>query len=142
MMQLSFQEFDRYTQEEREKWRMWFSVHPQAMEIELQPGARFGSVGALNLVKCLNWPSGSPPQDPKDLKIPVLLLGVQNDPIVGNEGVAAVAATIINSGAANRRVMWQGVGHGASIYSTCAVPPVLSYLGTGKVPETDTYCPA
>jgi uncharacterized damage-inducible protein DinB len=47
MMQLSFAEFDRYTQEEREKWRMWFSVHPQAMEIELQPGARFGSVGAL-----------------------------------------------------------------------------------------------
>ena len=48
----------------------------------------------------------------------MLLLGVQNDPIVGNEGVAAVAATIINAGAANRRVMWQGVGHGASIYST------------------------
>ena len=87
-------------------------------------------------------PSGSTPPDPQNLKIPVLLLGVQNDPIVGNEGVAAVAATIINSGAANRRVMWHGVGHGASIYSTCAVPPLLSYLGTGKVPETDTYCPA
>jgi uncharacterized damage-inducible protein DinB len=47
MTQLSFAEFDRYTQEEREKWRMWFMIHPQAMEIELQPGARFGSVGAL-----------------------------------------------------------------------------------------------
>ena len=47
MMHLSFAEFDRYTQEEREKWRMWFSVHPQAMEIELQPGARFSSVGVL-----------------------------------------------------------------------------------------------
>ena len=81
-------------------------------------------------MKCLNWPSGSPPQDPKDLKIPVLLLGVQNDPIVGNEGVAAVAATIINAGAANRRVMWQGIGHGASIYSPCALPPVLGYLDT------------
>lgn len=102
----------------------------------------FGTVGALNLVDCLAWPSGSTPPDPQNLKVPVLLLGVQNDPIVGNEGVAAVAATIINSGAANRRVMWQGVGHGASIYSTCAIPPVLSYLGTGKVPETDTYCPA
>ncbi len=102
----------------------------------------FGTVGALDLVNCLAWPSGSTPPDPQNLKIPVLLLGVRNDPIVGNEGVAAVAATIINSGAANRRVMWQGVGHGASIYSTCAVPPVQSYLGTGKVPETDTYCPA
>jgi pimeloyl-ACP methyl ester carboxylesterase len=102
----------------------------------------FGTVGALDMVNCLAWPSGSTPPDPQNLKIPVLLLGVQNDPIVGNEGVAAVAATIINSGAANRRVMWQGVGHGASIYSTCAVAPVLSYLATGKVPETDTYCPA
>ena len=102
----------------------------------------FGTVGALDLVNCLAWPSGSVPPDPQNMKIAVLLLGVQNDPIVGNEGVAAVAATIINSGAANRRVMWQGVGHGASIYSTCAVPPVLSYLASGKVPETDTYCPA
>ncbi|MDX1890665.1 alpha/beta hydrolase [Mycolicibacterium sp. 050158] len=102
----------------------------------------FGTVGALDLVNCLAWPSGSTPRDPQDLKVPVLLLGVQNDPVVGNEGVAAVAATIINSGAANRRVMWQGVGHGASIYSTCAIPPVLSYLSSGKVPETDTYCPA
>jgi len=102
----------------------------------------FGTVGALDLVDCLAWPSGSAPPDPQNLKVPVLLLGVQNDPIVGNEGVAAVAATIINSGAANRRVMWQGVGHGASIYSTCAIPPVLSYLGTGNVPTTDTFCPA
>ncbi len=84
----------------------WAKLYPQ-----------FGAVGALNLVKCLNWPSGSAPQDPKNLKIPVLLLGVQNDPIVGNEGVAAVAATIINAGTASKRVMWQGIGHGASIYS-------------------------
>jgi pimeloyl-ACP methyl ester carboxylesterase len=102
----------------------------------------FGSVGALDLVKCLNWPSGSSPTDPKELKIPVLLLGVQNDPIVGNEGVAAVAATVINAGAANRRVIWQGVGHGASIYSSCAMPPVLAYLNSGNLPATDTYCPA
>ena len=81
----------------------WGKLYPQ-----------FGTVGALNLVKCLNWPSGSPPQDPKDLKVDVLLLGVQNDPIVGNEGVAATAATIINAGAASKRVMWQGIGHGAS----------------------------
>ena len=56
----------------------WAKLYPQ-----------FGAVGALNLVKCLNWPSGTPPQEPKNLKIHVLLLGVQNDPIVGNEGVAA-----------------------------------------------------
>lgn len=101
-----------------------------------------GSVGALRMVNCLSWPSGSAPQDPKDLKIPVMLLGVQNDPIVGNEGVAAVAATIINAGSTSKRVIWQGIGHGASIYSACALPPVLGYLQSGKLPETDTFCPA
>ena len=109
----------------------WAKLYPQ-----------FGTVGALNLVKCLNWPSGTPPQEPKNLKVDVLLLGVQNDPIVGNEGVAATAATIINAGAASKRVMWQGIGHGASIYSPCALPPLIGYLDSGKLPATDTYCPA
>jgi len=115
----------------RELLVAWGKLYPQ-----------FGTVGALNLVKCLSWPSGNAPQGPKDLTVPVLLLGVQNDPIVGIEGVAAVAATVINAGAANRRVMWQGVGHGASIYTPCAMPPLLSYLQSGKLPDTDTYCPA
>jgi pimeloyl-ACP methyl ester carboxylesterase len=109
----------------------WDKLYPQ-----------FGTVGALNLVKCLNWPSGSASQDPKNLKVPVLLLGVQNDPIVGNEGVASVAATVINAGTTSRRVMWQGIGHGASIYSACALPPVIDYLDSGNLPATDTFCPA
>jgi TAP-like protein len=109
----------------------WGKLYPQ-----------FGTVGALDLVKCLNWPSGSAPQDPKNLKIAVLLLGVQNDPIVGNEGVAAVAATVINAGTSNKRVMWQGIGHGASIYSPCALPPLIGYVDSGNPPPTDTYCPA
>ena len=102
----------------------------------------FGAVGALNLVKCLNWPSGAAPKDPKDLKVDVLLLGVQNDPIVGSQGVPALTATIINAGATSRRTMWQGTGHGASIYSACALPPILGYLESGTVPTTDTFCPA
>ena len=109
----------------------WGKTYPQ-----------FGTVAALNLVKCLNWPSGSAPQDPKNLKINVVLLGVQNDPIVGAQGVPATSATIINAGATSRRVMWQGIGHGASIYSACALPPVLAYLESGELPPTDTFCPA
>jgi len=109
----------------------WGKLYPQ-----------FGTVGALDMVTCLNWPSGTAPQEPKDLKIPTLLLGVQNNPIVGNEGVAAVAATAINAGSSNRRVMWQGIGHGAAIYSPCALPPVINYLDSGQLPPTDTYCPA
>ena len=109
----------------------WGKLYPQ-----------FGAVAALNLVKCLNWPSGAAPKDPKNLKTNVLLLGVQNDPIVGGQGVAAMGATIINAGATSKRVMWQGVGHGASIYSACALPPLVGYLDSGKLPATDTFCPA
>lgn len=109
----------------------WDRLYPQ-----------FGRVGALNLVDCLNWPSSTPPQEPKGLQVPVLLLGVQNDPITGNEGVAAVAASVINAGAANRRVIWQGIGHGAAIFSSCSLAPALSYLASGALPGTDTYCPA
>jgi uncharacterized damage-inducible protein DinB len=46
-MHLSFAELLRYSHEEREKWRNWFSAHPEAMEVELQPGGRFATVGAL-----------------------------------------------------------------------------------------------
>ncbi len=115
----------------RELVVQWNKVFPQ-----------FGSVAALSLVKCLNWPSGSAPKDPKNLKVDVLLMGVQNDPISGSEGVAATAATIINAGAASKRVIWQGIGHGASIYSACALPPLAGYIDSGKVPSTDTHCPA
>jgi pimeloyl-ACP methyl ester carboxylesterase len=109
----------------------WAKLYPQ-----------FGTVGALNLVKCVHWPTIPPPAAPKNLKVDVLLGGVQNDPIVGSEGVAQTAATIINANAASKRVMWQGIGHGASIYSPCAVPPLIGYLNSGKLPKTDTYCPA
>lgn len=109
----------------------WAKLYPQ-----------FGTVAALNLVKCVHWPTISPPPPPKNLKIDVLVAGVQNDPIVGSEGVPATAATIINANAASKRVMWQGIGHGASIYSPCAVPPLVGYLNSGKLPKTDTYCPA
>ena len=73
----------------------------------------------------------------------MLLLGVQNDPIVGNEGVAAVAATVINAGAA--ATARDVAGHRPRRHrstSPCALPPVIGYLDSGKLPATDTYCPA
>ena len=109
----------------------WAKLYPQ-----------FGTVAALNLVKCAHWPTGSPQPPPKNLTVDVLLAGVQNDPIVGSEGVAATGAIIINATAASKRVMWQGIGHGAGIYSPCVVPPLISYLNGGTLPSTDTYCPA
>ena len=46
-MKIEFDELLRYTQEERDKWRGWFAAHPEALEIEVQPGGRFATVGAL-----------------------------------------------------------------------------------------------
>jgi uncharacterized damage-inducible protein DinB len=46
-MHFDFNEFVRYTNEEREKWRAWFLAHPDAMAVEVQPGERFTTVGAL-----------------------------------------------------------------------------------------------
>ncbi|MEB3022538.1 alpha/beta fold hydrolase [[Mycobacterium] crassicus] len=109
----------------------WGKLYPQ-----------FGTVGALDMAQCLSWPSSSTPEPPKELKIDVLLLGVQNDPIVGEEGVAATAAAVINAGSASKRVMWQGIGHGAAVYSSCTLPPLIGYLESGKLPDTDVYCPA
>ena len=47
MMELRFDEFDRYTQEERDKWRGWFVAHPEATSIDVQPGGRYPTVGSL-----------------------------------------------------------------------------------------------
>lgn len=109
----------------------WGKLYPQ-----------FGTVGALDMAQCLSWPSSATPEPPKDLAIEVLLLGAQNDPIVGEEGVAATAAAVINAGSASKRVMWQGIGHGAAVYSSCTLPPLIGYLDSGKLPDTDVYCPA
>ena len=46
-MELAFDELLRYTQEERDKWRAWFAAHPDATEVEVQPGGRYPTVGSL-----------------------------------------------------------------------------------------------
>ena len=56
--------------------------------------------------------------------------------------MAAVAATVINAGTASKRIIWQGIGHGATVYAPCALPPMIGYLDSGNLPPTDTYCPA
>lgn len=46
-MNLRYDELLRYTQEERDKWRVWFVAHPDAMDVELQPGGRYPTIGSL-----------------------------------------------------------------------------------------------
>jgi hypothetical protein len=43
---LTFDELLRYTNDERDKWRLWLVSHPAAMESPVQPsGARHATVG-------------------------------------------------------------------------------------------------
>lgn len=44
---LSFDELLRYTSDERDKWRRWLQSHPDAMDVPLQPGGRYPTVGKL-----------------------------------------------------------------------------------------------
>ena len=47
MLSLTYDELLRYTAEEREKWRRWLLERPDALEIPVQPEARFSTVGRL-----------------------------------------------------------------------------------------------
>jgi len=46
-MHLDFETFARYTNDERHKWRDWFTAHPDTLDIEVQPGGRYATVGSL-----------------------------------------------------------------------------------------------
>lgn len=47
MITLTFDELLSYTEEEREKWHAWLQAQPAALDLSLQPGGRFATVGAL-----------------------------------------------------------------------------------------------
>ena len=44
---IAYDELLRYTNEERDKWRAWFGLHPDAMDAPVQPGGRLPTVGKL-----------------------------------------------------------------------------------------------
>jgi uncharacterized damage-inducible protein DinB len=44
---MTFEELLAWTAEERAKWRPWLVANPQALDLTLQPGGRFGTVGSL-----------------------------------------------------------------------------------------------
>jgi uncharacterized damage-inducible protein DinB len=46
-LSLTFDELLRYTNAEREKWRGWLTLHPDAMDVVVQPGGRHATVGKL-----------------------------------------------------------------------------------------------
>lgn len=47
LMSITFDELVRYTNIERDKWRLWFGAHAAAVEAPVQPGGRLPTVGKL-----------------------------------------------------------------------------------------------
>jgi uncharacterized damage-inducible protein DinB len=47
IMDISYDELLRYSNEERDKWRGWLLAHPEALDAAVQPGGRFATVGKL-----------------------------------------------------------------------------------------------
>jgi uncharacterized damage-inducible protein DinB len=46
-LSLGYDELLRYTNEERQKWHDWLLAHPEAMEIPVQRGGQFPTMGKL-----------------------------------------------------------------------------------------------
>lgn len=46
-LDLSYHELLQYTNDEREKWRRWLQLHPEAIDAALQPGSGLATVGKL-----------------------------------------------------------------------------------------------
>ncbi len=110
----------------------WAKLYPQ-----------FGTVGALSMVKCLNWPSGTAPQEPKNLKVPVLLARRAERPDRRQRRRRPGRGH-----RHQRRYVQQAgdlAGHRARrqhLLRRARLPPVIGYLDSGNLPPTDTYCPA
>jgi uncharacterized damage-inducible protein DinB len=47
MLNLTYNELLRYTNDERAKWRRYFADHPDAIDTPVQPGGRLPTVGKL-----------------------------------------------------------------------------------------------
>ena len=47
MLTLSYDELLRYSEEERDKWRRFFAQRPEAVQLPVQAGGRFPTVGKL-----------------------------------------------------------------------------------------------
>jgi len=46
-IELDYRELLRYSSDERDKWRGWLLLHPEAMDVPVQPGGRLPTVGKM-----------------------------------------------------------------------------------------------
>lgn len=99
----------------------------------------FGAAFGQRMLHCLPWPPPSNPVGKPSPELPPnLLLSTAHDPVTPAEGTERVAQQVEGT----VRVDWQGAGHGALGQSECATKKAASYLTEGKLPSSNTVCPA
>ncbi|HEV2780193.1 MAG TPA: alpha/beta hydrolase [Actinophytocola sp.] len=99
----------------------------------------FGTVIAHRLALCGVWPVPSTPVPTPTAKgaPPIVVLGTASDPVTPLPGTERAAGQLDNAVV----VTWQGGGHGALGYSSCATDAARAFLIDGTVPRHGTACP-
>jgi hypothetical protein len=68
---------------------------------------------------------------------PIVVLGTAADAVTPEEGTEHAVQQL----AAGVYVSWQGGGHGAMGFSSCATDAALNFLSDAKVPRDGMVCP-
>jgi pimeloyl-ACP methyl ester carboxylesterase len=99
----------------------------------------FGTVVVQRLALCSPWtvPNQPLPTPTAAGAPPIVVLATAADAVTPEEGTQR-AAQQLESGT---YVSWQGGGHGALGFSSCATEAALGFLIDAKVPRNGTVCP-
>ncbi|MBO0853333.1 MAG: alpha/beta hydrolase [Nocardia sp.] len=102
----------------------------------------FGRSAAVGLMACTAWPAAQAPHMPDKLDLAALVVGTAADPVVGDDGRAAVTGALGAAGARVATVQWAGWGHPAFTHSGCVQQNIIGYLNDATLPADGTACPA
>jgi pimeloyl-ACP methyl ester carboxylesterase len=99
----------------------------------------FGPLAAQRLALCGPWtvPNRPLPSPTAHGAPPIVVLGTAADAVTPEEGTERAVQQLASS----VYVSWQGGGHGAMGFSTCATDAALDFLSDAKVPRNGMVCP-
>ncbi|GLZ38969.1 alpha/beta fold hydrolase [Actinokineospora sp. NBRC 105648] len=99
----------------------------------------FGALVSEWLAVCSPWPVPSQPVPAPTAPTapPIVVLGTATDPVTPLSGTEHAASQLVTAAL----VTWQGAGHGALGFSSCATDAGVGFLVEGKVPRDGTVCP-
>jgi pimeloyl-ACP methyl ester carboxylesterase len=99
----------------------------------------FGALVAQRLSLCGVWPVQTQPLPSPTAKAapPIVVLGTASDPVTPLPGTERAAHQL----ARGTLVTWQGGGHGALGFSSCATDAALAFFTDATIPRDGTACP-